>query len=300
MRPAAIVVGLTLVIGCSKERSIVDQAPTVRTETDAPAPTDPVASDPSAAAPSPTDPQAATLDRPALRRLLGGNAVELGAPDGVAKQRPDESFPRRTVALGPLWVMDTEVTQAHYEHVTGTALPSCEGAPKDPALPAVCITWFEAAGYANTLSDREGLSAAYRIEADQVSVVAGATGYRMLTRDEWEYAARGGEDVIFPGTSDRTKLCAFANTQSLLADCDDPFDDLAPVSSLRPNGFGLYDMAGNACEWLFDTLYDGSHRPCGGGSFDWHPYQCTRVFDFSAHGPDERSVSLGVRLARSG
>lgn len=298
MRTAAIIVGLALVVGCSKERSIVDQAPAGDTKTDAPTPKDPVAPDLAAPAPSPPDPKAKTLDRPALRRLPGGDAIELGAPDGVAKLRPDESFPRRAVAIAPLWVMDTEVTQAQYEHATGSAPPSCDGAPTDPALPVVCVTWFEAARYANTLSEREGLPPAYRIEANQISAVEGATGYRMLSRDEWEYVARGGEDVIFPGTSDRVELCAFANTQSALADCDDPFDGLAPVASLRPNGFGLHDMAGNACEWLFDALYDGSHRPCGGASFDVHPYQFTRVFDFAAHVPGERSASLGLRLAR--
>src|SRR5262249_1448726 len=85
------------------------------------------------------------------------------------------------------------------------------------------------------------------------------------TEAEWEYAARGGldgaEDVWGDDFTPNGKQ--MANTcqdefpwQNLLAD---GYEWTAPVGSFPPNGYGLYEMAGNVWEWTSDW-YDVSHR----------------------------------------
>lgn len=84
------------------------------------------------------------------------------------------------------------------------------------ALPAVCVTWQQARAYC-------------------VSV-----GMRLPTEAQWEYAALGGSGGRYswgdaPPDGGRCALSA-----------------PRPVGSFAPNGYGLYDMTGNAWEWTAD------------------------------------------------
>ena len=87
--------------------------------------------------------------------------------------------------------------------------------------------------------------------------------YRLLSEAEWEYAARAGLPRFrFFGLAPE-QLCHVANVfdERSKAEfefdwehvaCDDGFAGLAPVGSLAPNDFGLYDMQGNVSEWTLD------------------------------------------------
>ncbi len=123
-------------------------------------------------------------------------------------------------------------------------------APQTGRHPVVCVNWEDAVAYTRWLSDRTGHS------------------YRLPTEAEWEYAARAGSAGPFFWGRDPARACDYANVRSPGAQpiserqrradesrgfpCDDGYAAASPVGSFLPNAFGLYDLQGNAWEWVAD------------------------------------------------
>lgn len=148
---------------------------------------------------------------------------------------------------------------------------------------------------------------------------------RLPTESEWEFAARGGLDRARYAWGDELEpagrhMCNIWQGQfpddNTLAD---GFHGTSPVGSYPPNGFGLYDVAGNVWEWCEDWWSTSFHRnerratrinPKGprrgdakvirGGSYLCHESYCNRyrVGARTASTPDSSTGNMGFRAVK--
>ena len=130
--------------------------------------------------------------------------------------------------------------------------------------------WRHPEGPGSNVGGRERHPVTHVAYADAEAYAEWA-GKALPTEAEWEYAARGGLDqaTFTWGDEFAPKGRMMANTwqgefpwQNL---CTDGYERTSPVGRFAPNGFGLYDMAGNVWEWTADWFVrpaHGSGRPC--------------------------------------
>jgi formylglycine-generating enzyme required for sulfatase activity len=156
--------------------------------------------------------------------------------------------------------------------------------------PAVNLSWLDAKAYVSWLSQKTGKA------------------YRLPSEAEWEYAARAGTNTAYWWGRD------VGSRQANCRECNagEP-QRTSPVGSFRPNGFGLYDTAGNVAEWMEDCWndnyrgapHDGTAWMSGqcrlhvlrGGAFDSQAkyLRSTSRFRYDA---DVRYVANGFRVVR--
>jgi formylglycine-generating enzyme len=126
--------------------------------------------------------------------------------------------------------------------------------------------WRHPEGPGSSLNGRDRHPVTHVAYADAVAYAAWA-GQELPTEAEWEYAARGGLDgkIFCWGDELTPKGRPMANTwegefpwQNLL---HDGYERTSPVKAFPPNGYGLYDMAGNVWEWTQDFFTPGHGTP---------------------------------------
>ncbi len=171
---------------------------------------------------------------------LPGGAFTMGANDSAADEAP-----RHQVTVSAFAIDKFEVTQEQYA-LLQLPNPSHFKAPKRPVEQ---VRWSDAALFCNERSKQEGLEPCY----DDFSFACNfeASGYRLPTEAEWEFAARAGSDGAYDFGNDPLKL----NTRACYAATSKKKTGL--VGKKKPNAWGLHDMHGNVLEWCHDVYGAG-------------------------------------------
>lgn len=141
----------------------------------------------------------------------------MGCSVGDSECRPDETPTHLVEIPRAFWLGQTEVTNGAYHRV----IPTSAAGSQDANLPAVRLSWLDAKAY------------------------CAAVGGRLPVEAEWEYAARGGTAGTYYGIP--SKIAWFGSNSG---------GTLHEAGALQPNAYGLYDMLGNASEWVLDRYYN--------------------------------------------
>ena len=279
-------------------------------------------------------------DCPELVVVPAGRGVVGSTPEerqryGVPAMFGDREGPRHPVSFArPFALGRTEVTRGQYaQFVAATRRPdpaACSihdiktdrwapqpgyswrrtGFDQTDQHPALCISHDDATAYAEWLASRTGKR------------------YRLPSEAEWEYAARAGTSTAWYWGDVAETGCEhgnLVNTALVTALGSPPYwkrklvcvDDHAfslPVASFPANAFGLYDMAGNAFEWVADCAspnhegspVDGSARRSGncaqrflkGGAFHTPIWLTRSAVRGNALSRELHMATIGFRVAR--
>lgn len=238
-----------------------------------------------------------------------------------------------------LAVMETEVTRQMWADLK-TVQPTLPADPTNTSYspgmlnPVQNVSWNEAVFFANVLSMQRGLVPCYYMDVsytDPVTVTNyesenmycdfSASGYRLPSEGEWEYAARAGTTTPFSceetnydsGNCESCEVGIHPTLEQYAVYCVNDRDRSEPAGSKLANPWNLRDMHGNVWEWCWDWCdvypYPGSftdyvgpssgfYRTIRGGSWSKSADWCRSAFR-SRTGPSATMASLGFRLVRS-
>lgn len=172
----------------------------------------------------------------------------------------------------------------------------------NPEKPITMVSWFDACNFCNELSKKEGLEECYGLEDQEVVHYYRANnGYRLPTEAEWEFAATGKEERIYPwGNDEPTEDHSVYYTNNV--------EEVGKkLKGATPDG--VLDMAGNIWEWCWDEykLYPGNnkiflpipeYRIIRGGSYRSEKYSFNASARFYAN-KNNKEDYIGFRVARS-
>jgi serine/threonine-protein kinase len=229
--------------------------------------------------------QPVAAPKPALPQTYSdAHGKMLLVPQGPFAFGSADDHSAQTIVLPDFYIDQTEVSNAEYRRfceATGHSPPQSADYATHPDYPVTTVSYDDAAAY------------------------AAWAGRRLPTEEEWEKAARGTDDRIFPwGNAPWTEIVP---------------NHLEPVGSdsSRRSPYGAYNMAGNVWEWTASpytaTAEENGHMKqlLKGQSFsaEWHIIKggsfgpgTSEDFDLTRHRglpSDGRSPWIGFRCVRS-
>ncbi len=191
-------------------------------------------------------------------------------------------------STGDFYIGKTEVTQAQWKAVMGNNPSNFKGDNN----PVEQVNWYDAVEFCNKLSEMEGLQKCYSGSGDNTSCNFKASGYRLPTEAEWEFAAKGGNQsrgYTYSGSNNVGDVAWYSSNSG---------SKTQPVATNRANELGIHDMSGNVWEWCWDWYTEGKYRVVRGGSWFLSVSLCgvASRYDFN---PGLRNLSIGFRVART-
>jgi formylglycine-generating enzyme len=286
---------------------------------------------------------------PAEMSLIPAGSFTMGNCMDPAEGWSDE-LPLHTVYVSAFYMDKYLVTKSLWDTVkswnggNGYSYDNA-GSGKASTHPVQSVNWYDCVKWCNARSQKEGLTPCYCTDLGLTVVYKSgrvepyvnwtANGYRLPTEAEREKAGRGGATGHrFPWSDVNTITHSKANYYSSSSWAYDisgtrgyhpTFNDgispyTSPVGYFAPNGYGLYDMAGNVWEWCWDWFDEGwysnagatqpdtrgqtvpttpSFRVTRGGSWELNPYACMTRCAFRGYGfPWENYTNEGFRCVR--
>jgi formylglycine-generating enzyme required for sulfatase activity len=248
------------------------------------------------------------MDIPMVK--VTGGSFDMGIDSATFDKRP-----ARTVKLNDYYIGTYEVTQRQWEMVMEDNPSKCANCEE---CPVTNVSWNDVQEFIKKLNSKSGKK------------------YRLPTEAEWEFAARGGvyEDLVKEGKAYRGGVNEFliaekgtripdkykegkryagrrGGPQSVAWYENNSGDRPHPVGRKQPNDIGIFDMSGNAEEWVSD-FYAGSYgsdntvenpqgpvggisRVVRGGGYNSPAVELTVTYR-KAYLPTAKSNSLGFRL----
>ena len=214
--------------------------------------------------------------------LVPGGTFIMGCSPGDTMCWPDESPAHQVTLTNAFYMGKTEVTQAQWQAKMGSNPSSYSGFSDSPSRPVEQVSWNMIQGFNN------------------------ATGLRLPTEAEWEFACRAGTTTARYGVLDDIAWY-YSNSFGTTG-------GTRPVATKLPNALGLYDTLGNVQEWCqnwYGGTYSagsvtnptgpatGSYRLLRGGG--WNYYQHLSRASVRGNGtPGSISTqSQGFRVARN-
>ncbi len=247
--------------------------------------------------------------------FVKGGTYTMGCTSEQGDDCSSDEKPTHQINLSDFYISKYEVTNAEY-----TEFLNAKGNQEEGGVTWLDLesSWCKIEKQGSYYVSKNGFENHPVMEVTWYGATAYAKwkGMRLPTEAEWEYAARGGQEMRstkYAGSNDLDKV-AWHDENSYDKGKDHPDYGTHEVGTKVANELGLYDVSGNVYEWCSDwyssDYYNsspsrnprgpssGSFRVIRGGSWYRYPTHC-RVANRNSYYPANSSNYVGFRLASS-